>query len=170
MALLIGAILASLALLCVAASSASAQPLYGLQFSTFTTDGSEWEAIGHSGASVYRLNATWKVVSDAGNWRESPAWEQTYDKYFELAANHGITILPDLYGRRTEAAIHQFYLSTEWGEYLEFVWTFVQRYGRGGYFWKLHPSLPYKPALDWEVWNEPNLPPDNPGRRSTPNS
>src|SRR6266516_3771470 len=161
--LLIGAILASLALLCVAASSASAQPLYGLQFSTFTTDGSEWEAIGHSGASVYRLNATWKVVSDAGHWPDSPAWEQTYDKYFELAANHGITILPDLYGRRTEAAIHQFYLSTEWGEYLEFVWTFVQRYGRGGYFWKLHPSLPYKPALDWEVWNEPNLPPDNPG-------
>src|SRR6266516_6755297 len=113
LSLLIGAILASLALLCVAASSASAQPLYGLQFSTFTTDGSEWEAIGHSGASVYRLNATWKVVSDAGNWRESPAWEQTYDKYFELAANHGITILPDLYGRRTEAAIHQLYLTTE---------------------------------------------------------
>jgi hypothetical protein len=32
----------------------------------------------------------------------------------------------------------------------------VHRYGRGGSFWRDHPDLPYLPAREFEVWNEPN--------------
>jgi hypothetical protein len=31
------------------------------------------------------------------------------------------------------------------------------RYGRGGTFWRTHPSLPAKPMVRYEIWNEPNL-------------
>jgi hypothetical protein len=34
----------------------------------------------------------------------------------------------------------------------------VERYGRGGTFWELHPELPYLPVTAWQVWNEPNVP------------
>lgn len=30
------------------------------------------------------------------------------------------------------------------------------RYGRDGTFWREHPELPYRPIVDYEVWNEPN--------------
>jgi hypothetical protein len=33
----------------------------------------------------------------------------------------------------------------------------ASRYGRDGSFWAAHPRLPYRPAVDYEVWNEPNL-------------
>jgi hypothetical protein len=34
----------------------------------------------------------------------------------------------------------------------------VGRYGPGGAFWVLHPTLPYKPIRYWQIWNEPNIP------------
>lgn len=163
---LISAIVASVAFLLVLVPNASAAPpnFWGLHFNgTFTTDADDWEAIDRSGAEIYRLNVSWNHVSTAGNWRQSAAWEQTYDKYFELATKANVSILPVLYGRQTAAAEHQFYLSNEWGEWLEFVWTVVQRYGRGGTFWSAHPGLSYRPVLVWEVWNEPNLALNNPG-------
>lgn len=33
----------------------------------------------------------------------------------------------------------------------------AERYGRNGDFWGEHPDLPYRPVLDYEIWNEPNL-------------
>src|SRR4051794_38305360 len=38
-----------------------------------------------------------------------------------------------------------------------FLTEFVRRYGRGGSFWAEQPELPYKPAISYEIWNEPNL-------------
>jgi hypothetical protein len=127
-----------------------------------------WDAIQHSGVKLFRVDALWQVIAEKGNWEQQGPWEQSYDKYFQLAAERDITLLPYLYGRRTNAALHQFYLSNEWSEWLKFVWTFVQRYGRGGTFWAAHPSLPYKPVTAWEVWNEPNLPLNNPGETVLP--
>jgi hypothetical protein len=34
--------------------------------------------------------------------------------------------------------------------------TIATRYGRDGSFWAEHPELPYRPVIDYEVWNEPN--------------
>ena len=158
--------LACAVLLLLAAPTAWAAPpnFWGLHHNgSFTTNPNDWEAIDRSGAEIYRLEANWKQVASAGDWRQSSAWEQTYDKYFELATKANVSILPYLYGRKTAADEHRFYLSNEWQEWLEFVWTFVQRYGRGGTFWDTHPNLSYRPVLVWEVWNEPNLPLNNPG-------
>jgi Glycosyl hydrolase catalytic core len=37
-----------------------------------------------------------------------------------------------------------------------FVRAAVARYGPNGEFWRLHPTLPYKPVRVWQVWNEQN--------------
>jgi hypothetical protein len=39
-----------------------------------------------------------------------------------------------------------------------FVKQSALRYGRGGSFWKQYPKLPYYPIVQYEIWNEPNLP------------
>jgi hypothetical protein len=40
-----------------------------------------------------------------------------------------------------------------WSTFLE---ALVERYGPGGTFWELHPELPVKPILAWQIWNEEN--------------
>ncbi len=151
-------------------STASALTI-GLSFSSNDTGEETWESIEHSGADLYRMNITWSNVSDQGNWRESSAWQHSYDPIFEQAAKHGVTILADIYGRDKNEPVHQFYLpeeSAKFKEFQEFAWTVVQRYGRGGTFWSSHSSLPYHPVTDWEVWNEPNLQLNNPGEKVLP--
>jgi len=146
---------------------------------------SEWEALDRSGASMIRIHGFWGWVQQAGQehatpeelskvkepWETPAAWNHTYDRVFRLAAEHEVELLPYLYARKTDAARKQFYLyegaeKEAWNEWFKFVWTFVQRYGRGGYFWDAYPDLSggrYRPAVIWEVWNEPNLPENNPG-------
>ena len=34
----------------------------------------------------------------------------------------------------------------------------AQRYGPGGMFWALNPTLPKNPIRDWQIWNEQNSP------------
>jgi len=152
-------------------AAAVGEQFYGLNWSgAYDLSEEEWDAIGHSGTHLYRLNASWNRVSQAGNWRESNAWEKTYDKWVEQAAKRNISILADLVQRKNGGTT--FYTSgdPEWGEWFEFVWTFVQRYGRGGSFWTARPSLPYRPITAWEVWNEPNLAANKPGGAATPPS
>ncbi len=38
----------------------------------------------------------------------------------------------------------------------EYAAAFAGRYGDRGTFWKAHPELPYVPAVNFQVWNEPN--------------
>jgi hypothetical protein len=40
--------------------------------------------------------------------------------------------------------------------FAEYAAAVAARYGEGGAFWKGHPELPYVPAVDFQVWNEPN--------------
>lgn len=44
-----------------------------------------------------------------------------------------------------------------------FVTSFAQRYGPGGSFWAAHTGLPYLPVQSYEIGNEPNTPPTEPG-------
>jgi Glycosyl hydrolase catalytic core len=168
-----GLLISLVALLTGASSASGVSP----QFVGLNWDGeqptmesaSDWNAIQHSGTKLFRLQGFWKIVNDKAiilgqNWNDPSGkpWEQTYDKYFQLAAERDITILPYLYGRQSGESEHRFYTSSEWSGWLEFVRFFVKRYGRGGTFWADHPSLPYKPVTTWEVWNEENLALNNP--------
>jgi hypothetical protein len=42
-------------------------------------------------------------------------------------------------------------------EFAVYAGAVADRYGRNGSFWQRHPRLPYLPARQYEVWNEPNL-------------
>jgi hypothetical protein len=168
----LAAVLATLAsIACFGATAAPVSAMsVGLHSSTLTENPAEWEAIGKSGASWYRMNATWAVIQSAGasigaDWKNEYAWTSTYDRYFRLAAKQGITVLPVLNGRKVWGIHHnRFYgeWEPEWSEWFQFVWTFVQRYGHNGTFWAQNPGLPYRPASVWEIWNEPNLAANNP--------
>ncbi|HXS33145.1 MAG TPA: hypothetical protein VN758_05145 [Solirubrobacterales bacterium] len=166
MRLMLAAALSLVSLLTIASSARAVSPeFYGLmwngQYGSLES-ASDWDAVAHSGAKVVRVQGFWKQVADQGDWTKDPAWEKSFDKYFTMAAERNISILPYLYGRQNGTEEHAFYRSSEMSGWLAFVWTFVQRYGRGGTFWNAHPSLPYKPATVWEVWNEPNLKGNNP--------
>ncbi|HET6999516.1 MAG TPA: VCBS repeat-containing protein, partial [Solirubrobacterales bacterium] len=115
----------------------------------------DWEAVQRSGASTYRMEFSMGAFAGGASWAE------TYDLHVEKAAKRGITILAYLNGGEQG---RQFPLSTQWSGWLNnFVWQAVTRYGENGKFWVDHPSLPYHPITAWEVWNEPNLPENNPG-------
>jgi hypothetical protein len=42
-------------------------------------------------------------------------------------------------------------------DYAAYLGKLVDRYGRGGSFWRKRPRLPKRPVRSWQIWNEPNL-------------
>jgi hypothetical protein len=81
---------------------------------------------------------------------------------FKSAWEHGITILPILTRSNIEGT--RFLTSADAGYSNWNFWVIaaVERYGYNGTFWngKINP----RPVTTWEVWNEPNLPKNNPQR------
>jgi len=157
---LVGLLLASSALMLPVASSASAAPALGLMWTgagEVTERPEEWGVIERSGASVFRL-----AINRA--WWARGAPTQSYDKAFEQAALHNITILPYLTGRQTESKkgfpTNDALNGPEYNDWYDWAKEVVKRYGYNGTFWSGKPF--YKPVTAWEIWNEPNLPQENP--------
>src|SRR5215208_6899314 len=48
-----------------------------------------------------------------------------------------------------------FHPPSDFADYAAFARRVVERYGRGGTFWSLHPELTPRPLRAVEVWNEP---------------
>ena len=44
-------------------------------------------------------------------------------------------------------------------DYVTYLAALVERYGPDGTFWTDHPELPKHPLREWQIWNEPHLPP-----------
>jgi hypothetical protein len=128
------------------------------------------------GVKTVRVNLEWGAAEGPGaSSCETTApidWAH-YDEVFYRAAEHGLTILVDLYGNRAACGDgHWFPLpgSHNFADYATppgdgseggFVAQAVRRYGDDGTFWSENPQLPYLPVRAWEVWNEPNLPENN---------
>ena len=160
--LLIGVLLAGVTLCVVAVPQASALSIGLMSGGNVWQEESQWDAMQKSGATVYRL-----MVRNTGGW------EEQYDRAFRLAAERGITILPYLYnfygGKAAKPEQFPFTEAVEdppGSPWETWVYTVVHRYGANGDFWKTHPTVPYNPVPAWEVWNEPNLNPNNPGGAS----
>ena len=122
----------------------------------------DWNALQHAGVQRFRMQIKWETINLAGGggasgWKNESAWVNTYDRYFEKAAKHGIAILPYIYTRKEGSPQYYWVGEPAFPEWKQFVWTVVQRYGQAGSFWKNHSSIPQFPVEYWEVWNEPNL-------------
>jgi Repeat of unknown function (DUF346) len=161
-ALHIGAVAVVVLYLASNATSASALPerFFGMTAQESMNDSEpDWEALQNAGVQKFRMQIKWKTINDAGggNWKTETGWQNTYDRYFEKAAKHGIAILPYIYTRKDGNQAYYLVGGANYTEWLEFVWTVVQRYGQAGSFWFKHLSLPQYPVDTWEVWNEPNL-------------
>ena len=118
-----------------------------------TTD-YEMEAVARSGAK------DWRFGLDCFSWygHETTVWQEGWDKKFQLAWEHGITVLPTLSSRCESVAI-ELPSRSEW-EPANSLWerfskAVVEHYGINGSFWngKSNP----KPVENWEIQNEPNL-------------
>jgi hypothetical protein len=109
------------------------------------------EQVQRAGASVYRFPLDMSQTSNGTNW-------SSYNPIFEAAWAHGITVEPVL--TRFNGTSTPFPKSSEYASWKEWVKKAVQQYGVNGAFWsgKANP----KPVTTWEVWNEPNLPENNP--------
>jgi hypothetical protein len=81
-----------------------------------------------------------------------------YDDYIGRLAAAGIRAQPMLGGVPTWLPTRPpLFSPLERSSWQSFVGDLAGRYGRNGVFWRQHPTLPYLPIVDWEVWNEPNL-------------
>jgi hypothetical protein len=134
------------------ASRAEAAPRIGLMFDGASSGSlepyersEEWAIIQKSGTTLFRMPIDEGVVTARG-------WAG-YEKAINGAAEHGITILPILTnGTRFPAS--------EYGPWETWVRSVVGKFGTGGSFWTGKSYA--RPITAWEVWNEPNLPENNP--------
>ena len=117
----------------------------------------EFERMGHARVGVYRTTMLWSLVESRRNRRD---WGY-YDDMVYRSGQAGMTLLPTLVGSPRFAASRETYpprRGAPMRHWLAFVRDAVNRYGRGGKFWRRHPRLPYRPVRAWQVWNEPNFP------------
>lgn len=113
------------------------------------------------GIGLIRLDAAWQGVEPT---RPNPlTGAHTYvwtnlDNAVTLMAQHSIRWAPIVdYGTTwASATANQFsppVTDTDWAAYAG---ALAKRYGAGGDFWTLNPSLPYLPVQTYEIWNEEN--------------
>jgi hypothetical protein len=92
-----------------------------------------------------------------------------FDPVVEVAARHGLKVLPFIYGtpswiarKYTKLPVDSAKARNAWTKFLE---ACVHRYGPGGEFWSQHaPGVVYEPEIahpqpirTWQVWNEANF-------------
>jgi len=93
-----------------------------------------------------------------------------FDPVVALAARHGLSVLPFLYGtpafiapKPTTLPVNNARARSGWAAFLK---AAVERYGPGGEFWterapgvvKYEPAIPTPlPIRNWQVWNEANF-------------
>jgi len=82
------------------------------------------------------------------------------DRIVATAASAGLRVFPTVVRTPGWAAFGDLREGTPPKEpelYAFFVERVVQRYGRGGSFWRENPTVPAKPITSWQVWNEPDI-------------
>jgi hypothetical protein len=92
-----------------------------------------------------------------------------FDPVVEVAARHGLKVLPFVYGtpawisrKYTTLPVSSARAKKAWSAFLE---AAVKRYGPGGEFWAQHgPGVQYaseiahpQPIRSWQIWNEANF-------------
>ncbi len=156
----LGAALAALALLAPAAVAARAPTAFAGISPQGSTDGHDYELMRSSGVRSVRLPLTWAAIQPDGPFSFESDFGG-FDSEVELAAEHGIRIMPFLWGSPQWLAAESLTLPVggAWQRsgWARFVRAAERRYGPRGYFWRKHEDLPYLPIRTWEIWNEQNI-------------
>jgi hypothetical protein len=146
-----------LGVLLFGARQAEAAPAFGVSTLNFPS-AAEYQRMHQGGVTEARISVYWQNVEPT---RGAPRNWTGYDNLFTAAASAGIRVLPLLQGSPTwvNANFQKPPIQEAWKQeaWARFVTDFAARYGNHGTFWTLHPTLPYLPATEWLVWNEPNL-------------
>lgn len=172
MAMLLAALVTGLALAPGPASAADAPAVeaFGINGGFLWRDGlrplptaTHAAAIARTGIRTVRTPPVWGLVEpnapDPRTGKHRFDWSSTDLIARDLATN----------GLRWDAVLC---CSTTWGSVLpgtnvappqvkpfsEYAAAVAERYGRRGGFWRTNPDLPYVPMVNFQVWNEPNLP------------
>jgi hypothetical protein len=118
------------------------------------------------GIETVRWPLSWMAIQPTRNGGYD--WG-SFDPVVEIAARHGMQVLPILYGvppwlnrKYTRMPIDNGRSRKAW---IGFVEAAVKRYGPGGDFWNQHaPGVRYetviprpRPIRNWQVWNEANF-------------
>jgi hypothetical protein len=114
-----------------------------------------FQLVEESGAPVFRV-----VIGEPNEnlYDSGTTNKELYDRIFRSAAQHGVTILPDIVGVGNHGNLMPSFKPgtsgrSDWERKLTAI---VERYGPGGVFWTEHPGLPELAPEYWEIWNEPN--------------
>jgi hypothetical protein len=106
-------------------------------------------------AGTVRIPVAWYEVEPRQGEFEFGA----LDRVIGAAADHGIRILPFLYGTpgwiSPDMAVPPLGSVADRAAWTGFVATIVRRYGRGGEFWRERGRR--MPVRRWQIWNEPNF-------------
>lgn len=163
----------ALSLSCVAvlALAASAQALpakfWGI-VPQATPTSEQLQRLGDGGVESVRVPIEWGAVQrnkgDAIDWAG-------FDTILERATLAGIDVLPTVSGVPTwavpsvpvqggggsKAPAHLPVSGVAASGWKSLLTQAAERYGPGGDFWALHPSLPVRPVRTWQIYNEPNF-------------
>jgi hypothetical protein len=114
-------------------------------------------AMSKAGAKTFTTLFHWRAI------QKSPGdvfdWAATDEMMSDAAAN-GVQVVPALYGSAAfvgEDHAPPLDSAEDEAAWANFVSAAVARYGRGGEFWALNPTLPEIPIEAWQVWQEPGL-------------
>ncbi|MFL5781634.1 MAG: hypothetical protein ACJ760_10010 [Thermoleophilaceae bacterium] len=115
-----------------------------------------WDKLALGGAESARILFNWNLAEPVPGVFD---WSRN-DSVIRYATQHGMKVLPTveyapIWARRYPRQSASPPKSPK--RYTKFLRAAIQRYGPHGRFWKLHPSLPYKPLREWQIWNEPEI-------------
>ena len=156
----LAALAAALVLLVLPQAAAGVPPNFiGIspQGSPNETDHALMEA---AGVRSVRLPLFWSQIEPVSPLLHLPEWSK-FDRDVELAAIHGMTVLPFVSASpewiAPEGRLEPVARGWQRRAWASFLRRAVRRYGPNGTFWWSNPELPYLPIRRWEIWNEPNI-------------
>jgi polysaccharide biosynthesis protein PslG len=117
----------------------------------------DFKRMGKEGVGTYRFPLEWAGVQASDG---APYDWTGPDREFAAIASNGMEPLPVLHGTPGFVAgqpevppINSPRARQGWASFVE---AAIERYGPGGEFWELNPSIPTNPVEAWQVWNEQN--------------
>jgi hypothetical protein len=121
---------------------------------------SDYALMERAGVRSVRLPLFWSQIEPVSPLLHLPEWSK-FDRDVELAARHGMTVLPFVSASpewiAPEGRLEPVARGWQRRAWASFLRRAVRRYGPDGTFWWSNPELPYLPIRRWEIWNEPNI-------------